>query len=126
MYANFSFTWMQNGLKIDMKVYMQHNGKIVARGVVKVIGQDKICRFSLLGVDKVGVQVSEVIDGGIPLTYDPFFDHLEDALENTIVWPVNGVKVDDEEKTKVFFLQLKFISSIMYCLRILEYSTKIY
>ena len=76
MYANSSFTWMQNGLKIDMKVYMQHNGKIVARGVVKVIGQDKICRFSLLGVDKVGVQVLEVIDGGSPLTYDPFFDHL--------------------------------------------------
>ena len=126
MYDNSSFTWMQNGLKIDMKVYMQHNGKIVARGVVKVIGQDKICCFSLLGVDKVGVQVSEVIDGVIPLTYDPFFDHLEDALENTIVWPINEIKVDDEEKTKVFFLQLKFISSIMYSLCILEYSTKIY
>jgi len=117
---------MHNGLQIDMKVFMQHNGKVVARGVVKVIGEDKICRFSLLGLDKVGVHVSKLIDGVIPLTYDALFYHLEDALENTILWPVNEIIVDDAEKIQVFFLQLKFISSIMYSLTILDYSTKKY
>ena len=45
---------MQNGLKIDMKAYMQNYGEIVSRWVIKVIDLDKTIHFSFIGLGKVG------------------------------------------------------------------------
>ena len=98
---NYTFNiLMQMGFKINMKVFMQHNGINVAIGVIKVIDAHKSCRFSLLGVNKIGVHVVEVIDGGIPLVDDPLFQHLEEAINTTIVWPLEGIKIITEVKFK--------------------------
>lgn len=77
-----------------MKVFLQHKNKNVAYGIIQILDPNMSCRWSLLGPHKVGVLVTKVFDGDVPLPHDPLLDFLEEAIDLTIAWPVQEIIED--------------------------------
>ena len=76
---------------------LHHNKKIVANGIIEILGAEKICRFKRLGSGQVGVRIIEVFDGDIPLLEDPLLDVLDEAMNMIIIWSIDSMMEMDSE-----------------------------
>ena len=85
---------LQNNVFESMKVYLQHKKKNVAYGIIQIVDPKLSCRWSLLGPHKVGVLITKVFDGDVPLPHDPFLNFLEEAIHLTITWHVQEIIED--------------------------------